>query len=215
MLSNGATGHNVNYDRHDRPMSEHYKVCPSPRVKAGDAGEGDIHRFYRCSNQWPGHIHVMRTSDGQDEQALTHAAPNRLLRGPHSLNQNMPDWSRAHGGVAYWEGQIVTGPGDAVARMRSPQGGHTPPVRLTDLSRSGAMADDPVWSPDGRWIAYASYQGGGIFIGLSYITKLDPPIDQFKQLTTLTRLGGSVAPNPTWQDWSGMISSQAEDKRNT
>ena len=214
MLSNGATGHNVNYDRYDRPMSEHYKVCPSPRVKAGDAGEGDTYRFYRCSNQWPGHIHVMRSSDGQDEQALTHAAPNRFLRGPHSLNQNMPDWSRAHGGVAYWEGQIVTGPGDAVARMRSPQGGRTPPVRLTDLSGSGAMADDPVWSPDGRWIAYASYQGGGIFIGLSYITKLDPPIDQFKQLTTLTRLGGSVAPNPTWQDWSGMISShEAEDKR--
>jgi hypothetical protein len=154
VLNNGAAlEENYQYgrDRHGRPLSEHYKICPSPRVKAGDPGEGHIHRFYRCSNQWPGHIHVMRSSDGQGEQAFTHMEPNRLLRGHHALAQNMPDWSREHGGVVYWEGQIVTGPGDAVARMRSAQGDHAPPAALTDLSGFGAMADDPVWaqSPEG------------------------------------------------------------------
>ena len=211
MLNNGAAlEENYQYgrDRHGRPLSEHYKICPSPRIKAGDAGEGHIHRFYRCSNQWPGHIHVMRSSDGQGEQAFTHMEPNRLLPGHHALAQNMPDWSREHGGVVYWEGQIVTGPGDAVARMRSPQGDHAPPVQLTDLSGFGAMADDPVWSPDGRWIAYASYHGGGIFIGVSYISNLDLPRATFKHLRSLTRLGGSVAPTPSWQDWSDMIFSQ-------
>ena len=51
----------------------------------------------------------------------------------------------------------------------------TPPAHRVDPSvtfvfeAGGAMADDPEWSPDGRWLAYASYMGGGIYIGVNHL----------------------------------------------
>ena len=186
-------------DREGKPMSSHYAMCPRQRVKAGEAGEQERH-FYRCSNQWPGHIYLMNSADGKNERPLTRAQPNPFLPG-HTLAQNVPRWSRSNGGVVYWEGQIVTGPGDVM--MSIPGDEHTPPVQLTHRSPIGAMADDPEWSPDGRWVAYASYHGGGIYIGVAYL--IPGRGWHTQEIPSLTRLGGSIAPTPSWQDCSAVV----------
>ena len=71
----------------------------------------------------------------------------------------------------YWEGEVVTGPGDAVmTRGDASESGNYQPLHMSHRANSGAMADDPEWSPDGQNVVYASYVGGGIYIGVNSLT---------------------------------------------
>ncbi len=59
--------------------------------------------------------------------------------------------------------------------------------RLTQLTNDPALQNDPQWSPDGRWLVYASDQGGVVDLWLRDMTA-----GTERQLTT--KLGGAALP---------------------
>jgi hypothetical protein len=213
LLSRGKTLLNISHTwsrrRGDkRPLFQSYEDCPGLQhnTRHKDAGA-----FYKCTNQWPGHLFIMDSAGGRNRRQLTFSWELPYVRG-HGANQNVPAWSRTNGWVAYMEGQILTGPTDVVAILPGDKQ-HATTMRLTYGAETGWMGDDPEWSPDGNWLAFAAYHAYSgaprCYIATAYVGEW-PPRDReqielgtrfqaFPAHVTFTQHSCNYAPLPSWQ----------------
>ena len=104
--------------------------------------------------------------------------------------------------MVYWEGQIVTGPGDVM--MSIPGDEHTRHASGTADASIANRGDGrrPRMVARHRWVAYASYHGGSIYIGVAYL--IPGRGWHTQEIPSLTRLN-CIAPTPSWQDCSAVV----------
>jgi Tol biopolymer transport system component len=126
---------------------------------------------------------------GSNRQVVT-AANGTLLYGWRSLVDTRLEWVDRHGA----RGPVLTDPGDygnvslspdgsRIAFDRVPDGGLNPDVWLLDPTRhvttrftiGPATNNVPVWSPDGRTLAFASNGGSGLDIAQRPANMSSPP----------------------------------------
>jgi serine/threonine protein kinase/Tol biopolymer transport system component len=109
-----------------------------------------------------------------------------------------PSWSPGGGRIAYW-GSV---PGVATRAVWtvavSGNGGGSEPVRVTTDS---ALNWNPVWSPDGRYLYYASDRGGSMNL---WRVRIDEGSG---------RVSGAPQPVTTPSSWSSLISLSRDGRR--
>ena len=210
VLSRGATLRNISHTWSRKPQGKQSVLdlmddCPGLHHDA----EHSMETFYRCTNQWPGHLFTMGSADGRHRRQITFSWELPYVRG-HGAHQNVPAWSRANGWVAYFEGQTLTGPADIVAMLPGDKE-HATTTRLTYGAEYGWIADDPDWSPDGQWITFMAYHSFGrasCYVAAAFVGEWPPHeiVDLGMRFTpqipghvTFTRQSCNYAPLPSWR----------------
>jgi len=131
--------------------------------------------------------------EGRGKLSVVAVADGSITELPTAGDAVQPSWSPGGHRIAYW-GLGETGGQRDLWTMRADGAADPEALRVTD---DAAVDWDPVWSPDGRALYFASERGGSMNLWRVAIDEVSGRLEGEPQpITTPSRISGSISLSP-------------------